>query len=114
MPLTSACGPHCLVRANAEDTIILEAHCPCDELCHQGSPPPGYALNRNTADAAPAPAGLDGQPLRGVPMCTRWYERAGDYRPWQPPHLVIRDEPARHSTPVPAVDEWAAREGGVH
>ena len=43
-------------------------------------------------------------------MCARWYELAGAYRPWQPPHEphVIRDDrPGRYA---PA-DLEAARDG---
>jgi len=27
--------------------------------------------------------GPDGRPLRGTPLCDRWYERTGGVRPWE-------------------------------
>jgi hypothetical protein len=142
MPLTSACGSHCGIRANAEDTMSREAHCGCGDPCHSdGSAPPPQVIRVSGQDAPAAPADLDGRPLRGVPMCARWYERAGDYRPWHyarpdvlsdvtlvsvelradavpyeqsPPSTLANDDPERRSTPAPDVDVWAAREGGVH
>lgn len=69
---------HCGIRANAEGTVIREGHCPCPE-CHAGAED-GFPASRIIRAAGP---GLpDGIPP-GRPMCDRWYERAGDYRPWQ-------------------------------
>jgi hypothetical protein len=101
MPITSACGPHCGIRANAEDTLAREAHCPCGDPCHAGGGAAAPQIIRlNGAAAIPAqPRDLTGSPLTGTPMCARWYEAAGDYRPWHPHR--------RHSTPAPDVDPWA-------
>jgi hypothetical protein len=115
MPLTSTCGPHCGIRANAEDTLAREGHCSCGDPCHpDGSPPapPDRVIRQNGADVTMAqPTGLDGQLLRGTPMCARWYERAGDYRPWHyvRPSLVTVEH--RPDISVMTVNP-AAREGG--
>ena len=69
MSLTSYCGHHCGIRSNAEGTFAREGHCDCGQ-CHDGGAP--IVITREDLTAA----------LRGTPMCDRWYERAGDYRPW--------------------------------
>lgn len=69
MAITSACGPHCGIRCNAEGTVTREAHCPCAECAC-----PRPARTQASAWTGPAPE---------VPMCERWYERAGDSRPWE-------------------------------
>jgi hypothetical protein len=103
--ITTSCGPHCGIRANAENTLTREGHCDCDELCHAGSAPAVTVSAIRGQDRASGPADLDGRPLTGTPMCARWYEQAGDYRPWKPPHLVIRDDAM-----VP--DRWQGAEPG--
>ena len=70
MAITSTCGPNCGIRPNAEGTFTTEGHCDC-ELCHDGTAP--VVITRGDLTAG----------LRGTPMCDRWYERAGDYRPWE-------------------------------
>jgi hypothetical protein len=57
------CGPHCGFAGRRE------GHCDC-ALCHDGNAP--VVITREDL------AGATG----GTPMCARWYERAGDYRPW--------------------------------
>lgn len=97
MPITSACGHHCGLRSSAENTRTWTAHCDCAE-CHDGTAP--VVISREDLTAG----------LAGTPMCARWYELAGAYRPWQPPHEphVIRDDrPGRYA---PA-DLEAARDG---
>jgi hypothetical protein len=86
MSITLECGHHCGIRASAESTMTREAHCGCPE-CHEGAAPPGVV---QVLDGS-APLAVHGLPP-GQPMCTRWYARAGDCRPWlpQPPA-----EPAR-------------------
>jgi hypothetical protein len=64
MAITGNCGPHCGISAHRE------GHCDCG-TCHAGSAP--VVITREDLTAA----------VRGTPMCARWYERAGDYRPWQ-------------------------------
>ena len=113
MPINSACTPMCGIRANAEDTIRREAHyrCPQDITCRGdgrcGEPActcpadgPGTSRVTSPGSEAIAPRGLDGKLLHGTPMCARWYERAGDYRPW---HYI---RPTL-TTPVPDVNPWA-------
>jgi hypothetical protein len=66
MAIDSTCGHHCGIRCNAEGTVTREGHCPCAECaCPQAS----LVIRDN-----PLPDRL--------PMCERWYARAGDYRPW--------------------------------
>lgn len=112
MAINSACGPHCGIRANAEDTLTREAHCPCG-TCHDGDAPAMSVSTIRGQDRASAPADLDGNPLRGTPMCTRWYELAGSYRPWQPPHMLIWDGPVADVNPrAPRPLTTARREPG--
>jgi hypothetical protein len=57
------CGPHCGIAS------AREGHCDC-ELCHDGTAP--VVITRSDL-------------LTVIPkssMCNQWYERAGDYRPW--------------------------------
>jgi hypothetical protein len=70
--ITSDCGPHCGIRSTAEGTGRVEGHCDCPG-CHDGTAP--IVLTRSDL-LTTAP---------GTPMCARWYERAGDYRPWNRP-----------------------------
>ena len=77
MTFSDGCGPHCIVRANAEDTVLIEAHCPggetCGQECHaDGDVSPSYNINRGRADAALPPRSIDGLPLYGIPMCDSW------------------------------------------
>jgi hypothetical protein len=91
MAITPECGPHCGIAGGADDTITREGHCDCGDLCHPpGHAPPSVALRRGAGGESRQPLSQDGQPLHGVPMCARWYELAGDHRPWDGPH-VIRD-----------------------
>ena len=63
-----AMTPDCGIRNNAEGAVTREDHCPCPECaCPQ------------------AAAGTTKVKTLGRPMCSRWYERAGDHRPWDPP-----------------------------
>jgi len=57
------CGSHCGI------TGPREGHCDC-ELCHDGMAP--IVITRGDL--------LTIVPRQ--PMCGRWYERAGEYRPW--------------------------------
>jgi hypothetical protein len=77
MALTSNCGPHCGIRANAEDTLAREGHCDCARPCHpDGAVPPGGVIRQaGRATAAASPAGPDGRPLHGTPMCDSWHLR---------------------------------------
>jgi hypothetical protein len=78
MAITGDCGPHCGLRFNAEGTVRIEGHCDCTG-CHDGAAP--IIVTRGGL--------LTSGP--GVPMCNRWYERAGGYRPWQRAPRTIRD-----------------------
>ena len=100
MALTSTCGAHCGIRANAEDTLAREGHCKCGDPCHpDGSPPapPDRVIRQcGAAVTASQPLDLDGRPLTGTPMCAAWYGRAGGYRPWHRgmhAALITADEP---------------------
>jgi hypothetical protein len=73
MTATPGCGPHC-GTVNSD-----ERHCGCGDPCRAGHAPPAAA--RPDGRAA-GPRGLSGEPLTGTPMCARWYDRAGDHRPW--------------------------------
>lgn len=66
---------HCGVTTSGDAT--REGHCPCPE-CHAGAED-GFPASRIILAGG---ADLSGLPA-GKPMCDRWYERAGDYRPWQ-------------------------------
>lgn len=71
MAITSDCHPHCGIRSSAEGGATREGHCSCpDGPCPQ------------------ADAGDIRIKLIGRPMCARWYERAGDRRPWLPDPAV--------------------------
>ena len=75
MALTSTCGPHCGIRANAEDTMAREAHCSCGDPCHpDGNAPPSRIIRQAGPYLYPPsqPFGLDGKPLHGIPMCESW------------------------------------------
>jgi hypothetical protein len=72
MAITAGCGPHCGIRASAENTVTREGHCPC---CHPGAVPPSLIDGRLPA----GPAGL------GRPMCWAWYEGTGGRKPWEGP-----------------------------
>jgi hypothetical protein len=86
--ITTTCGPHCGIRANAEDTLAREGHCPCGDPCHaEGNVPPGGVIRQRDRETAPsAPRTLDGQPLHGTPMCDSWHPHAStdvpDVNPW--------------------------------
>lgn len=85
--ITASCGHHCGIRSNAESTFTREGHCDCAE-CHDGLAPLVITREDLTAE------------LRGTPMCWRWYERAGDYRPW------LRQQPPGHG-PLPEAEAQA-------
>jgi hypothetical protein len=64
MSITETCGPHCGI------TSAFEGHCDCG-LCHDGTAP--VVITRSDLlTVVPRPS-----------MCDAWYERAGNYRPWQ-------------------------------
>lgn len=63
MSTTQGCGPHCGIASGRE------GHCDC-ALCHDDCAP--VVITREDLTAA----------MAGTPMCARWYERAGDFRPW--------------------------------
>lgn len=65
------CGPHCGIRSNAEGTLTREGHCDCGKPCH-----PEGIMREVPPDVVTG---------AGRPMCARWYERAGDRRPWDKP-----------------------------
>lgn len=74
MAITTACGAHCGIRANAEDTLAREGHCSCGEPCHaDGNAPPAGVIRSNGRETQPAaPRAIDGTPLTGTPMCESW------------------------------------------
>jgi hypothetical protein len=71
------CGPHCGIMA------AREGHCDCG-LCHNGTAP--VVITRSDLLTVAA----------RKPMCAAWYERPGDYRPW--------DLPSPHVPAVPLVN----------
>ena len=78
MAITADCGPHCGIRASAENTSTREAHCPCASPCHRDSAVPPALLD-GRQPAGPAGFGL------GRPMCWAWYEATGGRKPWEGP-----------------------------
>jgi hypothetical protein len=80
MAITDFCGVHCGIRSNAEGTVRTEGHCDC-ELCHAGTAPIVFTRS-DLLTVTP-----------GTPMCGRWYERAGDCRPWQHEERSRDDHP---------------------
>lgn len=76
---TGDCGPHCGIAGSRE------GHCDCG-LCHDGTAP-AVTLPELTAR------------VPRIPMCARWYERAGAFRPWLPERPEgVPDFPERHMT----------------
>lgn len=94
--INAGCGPHCGIAAGRE------GHCDC-VLCHDGAVPVVITREDLTAE------------LRGTPMCARWYELAGEYRPWQArawqcrcgvsPHAL----PEQHGKHCPVYRFWHGR-----
>lgn len=79
MPMYESCGPHCGIRANAEDTIIREGHCGCGNPCHaDGVVPYAHVAVRHPETGVPDSSqqhishlGFDSPP--GVPMSSDAY-----------------------------------------
>lgn len=80
--LSPACGPHCGITGSG--AITREGHCNCG-ICHDGDIPP-WARDPVITIGGQVQRNLGGQPKAS--MCDRWYERAGDYRPW---HAGVHD-----------------------
>jgi hypothetical protein len=74
--MTIPCSyPHCGITVSG--SVVREGHCPCPECHGLGGKAPASRIIRTDVSDQPVFNG------RGTPMCERWYERAGDYRPWQ-------------------------------
>jgi hypothetical protein len=112
MALTSECGPHCGIRANAEDSLSREAHCPCKDPCHViGGIPPVLITDRGSPQPVILQRGDVSFLPAGTPMCARWYELAGNYRPWLPPH-AIRDDGLVPAEIRPGAIPWQPPDAG--
>ena len=77
MAITSDCGSHCGISGPRE------SHCDCaspETRCHASRTAPLVITRSDLLTAGPS-----------VPMCDRWYQRAGTYRPWQRESHTIRD-----------------------
>ena len=60
---------------------------------------------------------MTGQDLpRGTPMCERWYERAGNYRPWHRDvpgcicGVTAHHPPEQHGTNCPVYHQYWSRQ----